>query len=253
MFSLHYVSPGGFKADLTPRGAGAFLLPEGFSGLVGQADDTSVSSVLFPGQTFGGLVVKPATGELRFGLRGPKGSLSRMWSSFAKLWDRQRKGTLILSSDMGSVSTEVRLSESIGPPPSSLKGLTYSPGLNVSLISDSGVWVGPLMHDVGAVGVENPGDVPVYPHVVWSGSGGQVVLPSGAQFMLPAVQGERRLLLDDSESCAVLNDGALDRSVWPISGVMAEPVPPGGSRTFTVPSGARLEWRVKYLNPWGAV
>lgn len=252
MYRLFYVPPGGGKVDLTPEGDGVFLLPEGVTGLVGQADDTVVSSVLFPGQVFESLVTRPMTGELRFGVRGRRGDLQGLWSDFSRLWSRRREGRLIVSSPVGSVSTGVRLSAGISPPPSSLKNESYSPGLNVPVVADSGVWSSGLMHGAGAVEVANPGDVALYPSIVWT-AGGQVVLPSDATFMLPTVEGERRLLLDDSESCAVLNDGALDRDIWPIPGAVAESVPPGESRTFTIPSGARLEWRVSYFDPWGAV
>ena len=70
--------------------------------------------------------------------------------------------------------------------------------------------------------------------------------------------GGRWLLLDESESCAVIDaNDKLDRALWLATrpGVVTEGVPPGTERTYKVrrTAGSRIvavEWRPGYLDPW---
>lgn len=120
-----------------------------------------------------------------------------------------------------SVDMRRRSSESMSVPVVCFEGL-----------AQSGVTTG-----TGVVTVTNKGDVPVCPKIRYSGAGGPVVGPSGARFTLPA-----------SSSETVVD---LDPMVLRLEGAFSESVPPGESGTWTLPKGARLEWRMGVADPWG--
>ena len=88
----------------------------------------------------------------------------------------------------------------------------------------------------GNVTIRNDGDVLIYPRLVWSGPGGQVVAPSGATFVLPPVEHATTLDLDTQE-------------VW-LEGVWSEAVAPGLVGTWRVPTGVRIEWEQQVADPW---
>lgn len=104
--------------------------------------------------------------------------------------------------------------------------------------------------EAGTVTITNLGDDMVRPQVRWQ-QGGTLVMPSGVRITLPTVPEERVLVLDEAESCVVLDpDGQPDELVWGSFPVYPEGVPEGETRTYTAPEGALVEWSVGYTNPW---
>lgn len=105
--------------------------------------------------------------------------------------------------------------------------------------------------ETGVVDVGNPGDRVIFPRVRWVGDGGVVVLPSGAEMELPAVDEPRVVFLDALESCVVVDDdGVVDDALWGAFQVFPEGVPVGERRRYILPPSAALAWDVGYTNPW---
>lgn len=239
MYSLEYVSPGGVSFDLFDRGR-VRVEADTIGGLVGQFEDTGVQVVGESGHSvfFGDRVVAPLEGSFTVVVRDPSA-----WREFYRAWSTRVQGSLILGFGGHRLLLRCRLAVPL-PFPASVP--RRGARVEVSVIGDSGVWVESFT-GTGLVTVTNFGDIPVWPEIVWSGSGGSVVLPSGAGFMLPAVDGESVLPLRRSNSGRVWQGGEL-------TGVrvdcFCESVPVGESRDFRVPAGARLSWDVGVLNPW---
>lgn len=216
----------------------------------------ATASALSGGQVPSALTLPPMTGSLALLLHAPDGGLVEMDREWRQAWDMRRECTLLLSGSRGArgeVSTRVRLDRVLDPPPGDLEDLGEYP-MNLVVSADSGCWwVGPH-HGTGLVTVSNTGDWPLTVRITWQGAGGQVTLPSGATFTLPPTSQERTLLLDDEESLAVVDeDGQVDTTLYPIPGVIAEPVPVGQTRVYQVPDGARVEWSIPVFDPWTVI
>ena len=69
---------------------------------------------------------------------------------------------------------------------------------------------------------------------------------------MPPVPGERVLYLSRHDSLVVRGmDGVVDHQAWAhVRGAYPEFVPVGETRTFTLPEGARLEYKVGVADPW---
>lgn len=253
MRKIAYTSPAGDYFELTSRDEPRVQLNEGgVSGLVASPDVPVASSVVGVGQVPTGLSVAGMSGSLSGLIVGQEGGeVAGLYRRWRRAWSVVKPGVLQVSTGDGSwVSTPVRaasIPDWVGKDEWDLVEIPWS----VSVVSDAGLWFGSPMWGEGSVTVTNIGDVNIHPKIRWKGAGGQVILPSGASFTLPVTSSERVLLLDPLESLAVVdNDDILDRALWPIAGAISEGVPPGESRIFTVPTGARLEWRVPLFDPW---
>lgn len=125
--------------------------------------------------------------------------------------------------------------------------------VDVSLVSDGdhgGLWSRSHQSDKKSVTVTNLGDVPVWPTVEWEGSGGVVMLPSGATLDLPAVDRPHFLPLARHKAGKVTSDRGFEPEITKKIGAVGEQVPVGESRKFSLPGGAKLHWREGVLDPW---
>lgn len=245
---LEWVSPHGDRiALINPEGdyEVACVAEDGIEGLVGSFDDESSEVPGVPGARFRlrDRRVQPLTGALECVLMD-----SSQWRRFRQAWSTRLTGTLRLTVDGLVWSLPCRLSEPVESPGRMPRAGTIIP---VNLISDGGVWT-TFREETGTVQVTNFGDVDLPVSVRWSGAGGNVVLPSGAVMRLPKVKAEHVVSLDPRSgmTAAVLaGDGSVEPSAAAMR-VLGEVVPVGEVGVFTVPAGARLEWKVGVFDPW---
>lgn len=253
MMFMEYTSPWGecfplLTADI-PR---VQVDTSGIQGLVANVEDVTVSASTSYGQVLDGLVVGEMTGTLvgRVHARDPL-ECERLYYRWRSAWDRRKEGVLRAGRDDGVVyHTRVRAAEvmdTMARDP--LNG--HETEFSINVVSDLGLWFGDEISGEGTVEVTNSGDVKIYPSIRWEGAGGQVTLPSGATFLLPAVTTEHTLVLNDDDSLAVNDaDGQLDHTLWPLPGAVAECIPEGETRHYTVPPGATLVWQTATFDPW---
>lgn len=242
---LSYVSPDGDVFGGLIGGGGPAIEVDTLTGFVGQFEDTRVQVPGVPGGfvDLRDRVVQPMTGSFTVVV----GSREE-WLRVRRGFSTSLPGRLELDNDNGAVWSPVRLAVSLPSP-----GAAPNEGarIPVELVSEAGCWFETHSAPGGVATVENDGDVPIAPTVVWSGAGGRVVLPSGASFSLPDVSGEHRLsLAPENSGRVVAPDGTFSKSVTQQAGAVGERVPIGMQRTYTVPSGARLEWNVGRFDPW---
>lgn len=186
--------------------------------------------------------------------------VAKLRADFVAAWEATsptRLGMLSVVRDDGERFTcDVRLG------PDGVTEPDYEPGrhsleeLSVDVVSDGGLWWVHRKSQNNIVTVTNMGQVEVWVEIVWNGAGGAVTCPSGASFTLPTVNGEHRLFLDPDYSCEVVNTSTGERNQTAMdaliaAGVFPEAVPNDGKEyTFTIPSTARLEWKIGVLSPW---
>lgn len=253
MYSVTYVSPTGEHFPLTTSTVPRVQLDaDGIEGMVAELTDVTITADTAIGQVLDDVRVGPMTGTLKTRvIAGTERDVMLLYRRFRTAWSRVRTGLLIIDQDEGlRLHTPIRLSGALSSP---ARDPEDEPEmiLEVPVVSDVGLWHGDRFYADGVVIVENPGDVVMYPQIRWSGAGGEVTLPSGATFTLPATEQPRVLYLDEGESCAVLDEeDNLDRTLWPVDGAVAEGVPPAQRREYRLPAGARLEWQSRFFDPW---
>ncbi|MCX7491466.1 hypothetical protein OS127_02840 [Corynebacterium sp. P6129] len=272
MFDLIYTSPSGRTWHLSRyTHEGVFVDEGGVEGLVGAVEEQVFASVGRAGQRLAGQQAQPLSGGLSVSVVGTADrSVMDAWLEFRADWSVRVPGTLtVVSPVLGSVSTPVRLRE---VPAAPTKFLEPGAGdsMSLRLVGDDGVWWGSWLRvvssggDVSSVTVTNPGDVTVWPRLrVDRGCTGTITLPSGKQVSMTVPDDDERaagrwLLLDESESCAVLDENdRIDRALWLETrpGVVTEGVPPGTERTYRIQRAAgdgtvAIEWRPGYMDPW---
>lgn len=253
-WSMAYFSPSGKSWSLTSQDWIAGLRAGGITGLVGKLNPTTITAIGVPGQTIEGFQVPPAEGSLDLFVRGDGvRSATEVWVELrSELRYRAPLGTLMISSPMGQVSTLLRVSGDLPSPDVDNLHATEKP-LRVPLSNDSGLWWLEGQHGAGTVTVTNHGDVIAWPEIEWVGAGGRVKLPSGATFVLPPVRETRRISLEPRRSRYVVDrSGKLDKELWAkIRGVvLPEGVPEEQARTYELPEGAILRWKIGVLDPW---
>lgn len=253
-WSMTYFSPSGKSWVLTSQDWIAGLRAGGITGLVGKLNPTTITAIGVPGQTIDGFQVPPAEGSLDLFVRGDgMRSATEVWVELrSELRYRAPLGTLMINSPMGQVSTRLRVSGDLPSPDVDNLHATEKP-LRVPVANDSGLWWLEGQHGTGTITVTNHGDVPTWPEIEWVGAGGRVKLPSGATFILPPVQETRRISLEPRRSRYVVDSsGKLDKNLWEkIRGVvLPEGVPEEQSRTYELPEGAILRWKIGVLDPW---
>lgn len=245
-YELDLVSPTGETFNLIADGEpGPIGVEAGtVEGLTGSFEDHPVQAVGVPGQIidFRDRVITPMTGSL-----GVVVQSSEDWHDFRRAWSTWEYSWLVLSIGGARYRLAVRLPAAFKFPAAIPK---CGDRVKVDVIADSpGVWTVPLSGE-GTVTVTNYGDVPIWPEIVWEGAGGDVTLPSGASFTLPAVKEEHRVPLARSNSGRIFRGDEYDRILTRKAGVVGESVPRGEERDFTVPPGARLVWEIGVFDPF---
>lgn len=242
-YSLEYLSPDGrrFRLIGAPYEV-AFVPDEGIEGFIGEFEDSGVTMPGVHGRMvdYRDRTVSETTGTLHVRVIDPE-----RWPDFIGAFHSRREGTLVLEGERRFV-LPVRLAPGFAPPEHKIK---LGSEIALPLVSDRAVWQ-ETGTGTGAVTVTNWGDVTVYPRISWSGAGGAVILPSGARFTLPSVPERHTVSLSPLDGGEVTNSRGVDKALSKSVGAVAEGVPIDTSRTFTVPTGARLEWEVGVFNPW---
>ncbi|OFT64092.1 MULTISPECIES: hypothetical protein [Corynebacterium] len=243
-YSMRYIAPGGQVYNLLRGGrSGAFIDMGTLTGFVGEFEDAPVKTVGVAGVMvdFRDRVVNQMTGSFTLVV------FSREeWVQARRDFSTRQYGTLILEGESRYV-LRVRSSVSLPAPGSVPRSGTR---IELSLVSDDGVWVSEVSEPDSVVTVTNWGDVPVWPRIVWDGAGGSVILPSGAELHLPAVDKQHTLHLERRESGRVYTRDGVAKEVTRKVDAVGECVPVGESRTFTIPEGARLDWEIGVFDPW---
>lgn len=241
--------------DFTGKWA-AGIKSGGVTGLVGSVTDSTASPIGMPGQVVTGQVVDVMRGSLTFhcradGSRDAGRVQADLRSAFSALKSRQNEITL--DSPVGEVHALVRLDgkhNAVVEDPSWDDDVVLN--VEIPVVGDKGVWWADVPDGADIVTVTNWGDVFLWVEIVWSGPGGVVTLPSEATFILPPTAETRILSLSRAKSLAVKDiEGNLDQVLHrQLRGVPPEGVPAGESRTFTVPAGALVRYKVGVLDPW---
>lgn len=197
------------------------------------------------------------SGQLLVVVDGPSvgRSNAEVLAEFRQDFDDELYGTLVARSDdfLGELSARVRLA-----PDSSIPFPEVQPDergfvqFSVPVESDRARWVCEESYGGPVCEVENYGVGPCFPRVVWSGSGGRLVMPSGASLVLPAVSEPRVIDFDPRRSGYVTDlEGREDRELWvQLRGFYFEGVPRRARRRFVIPDGARLIAPVAVREPW---
>lgn len=252
---ISYISPDGRETPLTENGP-LFVLEDGFKTFVGQIARSEVSASGRPGVRPGALTIGAMKATLPVHIHHVNGTVSvqETWERWRADWSLTRDGVLRFEGThpLGTLLLAVRLESipaGVGKDLREVESLT----VDVPVYASDGVFYTTPINTVGAVG-NGAGHVPVYPSIVWEGAGGKVTAPSGATFVLPAVEERRQILLDPEESYVVLTpnrevDEALTETLW--GEVFAEPTMPGESDTWILPAGAEMQYQVGVLDPWG--
>lgn len=256
MRTITYITPDGTAWPLTEHDWTSAIEHGGISGLVGETRDQVITGPDLIGQILDSQDIGPMTGGLTVYIAGDETrSADKMWRELRAGLStaKGREGTLVISSERaGRVYAKVRLQKIVGAPESDPDDETVLK-IVLPLVCDDGVWWTAPMSAPGQAVVHNSGDVYLEPRIHWSGSGGQVKVPSGASFTLPAVGSPRIFECSSAKAFAVLRmDGSVDYELLAQLALTALPegIPPGQSRAYSLPAGAVLIWQLGYLDPW---
>lgn len=196
--------------------------------------------------------VNPINGTLGLQIRGQ--DAPSLYREVMGCFDHEAPAIIRQVDGARVIELEVRLADgqSIEPAETLPEG-HHLVNMDVPIVVHRGCWVESHIVKATSVTVDNTGPVEVIPSIEWT-TGGDVVMPSGAKFILPTVPAKRILSLDLAESYPVTDaEGVLDRSLYKqIRGrvVLAETVPPGATRTYKLPAGASLVYKVGVKNQW---
>lgn len=246
MMRLQVAGVDGSSWDLTDPRSAVFIEADTIEGLVGTFSDNLQAFPTAPGGVVDlrDRVVEPLAGSFTVVVKDPQA-----WARFRAGWSTCSDSTMVLT--IGGVVFSVRARLSTALPFPAVRPAVGT-RLVVSVVSYDGVWltahsqVGP-----GGIMVVNAGDVPVWPVLSWLGAGGVVTLPSGAQFSLPTVSSRYSLSMDRREAGLVRDEaGLVDRDLSRQVMVLGEGVPVGESRTWMLPAGVVLSWKLGHLDPW---
>lgn len=256
-YEVVYVDPHGRSWDLSYGEAGVVLLEGGLDGLAGVRATEGVRLAGVPGQVVipGSAGVEPVSGVLRVLLDpGDVVPMEQLYPAWVSAWSYDLAGRLELRREGGPMTWfACRLGDEGLPAPQRSPLLQRRIPMDIPYVIDDGVfWE--RGSGTNNVTVTNRGHVYVWPRVYWSGRGGAVTMPSGAQVVLPDAGSEERIFhFDPVESGLVSDrDGNPDRVLWEKvrRSYFAEAVPPGQERTYTMFSGARLEYDIGFSTPW---
>lgn len=227
----------------------------GIDGLTGSLSDVAVTPLGVGGQVVVSQEPAPIQGSLTFHCRGEGDrDAGQVYADLRRAFSplRGRESTLRVVSPTGEADLRVRRGGAMSDPVEDPSWSDMVLSVQVPVVADEGVWWLPPVVLFGEAPVVNSGDVPVFVTVGWSGAGGQVTMPSGATFTLPPVQETRYLHLSRRRSLSVTDGGGVrDDVLWrQLRGLAPEVVPVGAQRTFRVPDGAWVEYRLGVLDPW---
>lgn len=254
-YQLEWVDHTGEVWSISALGWVAGIRADGIEGLVGSPTDVAVTAPGEPGQVVESQQIPPLSGALRFAVRGDGARSAADVAAALRVGFSHRKvgEVRIRGGVLGPLSARVRRAGEVPPPSVDPGSEEVILGLDVPVAADDGCWWTEPVTSTNIATVTNSGDVPVWVEIEWVGPGGRVVLPSGASFVLPAVSEARVLSLSRAESMIVTNaDGVVDHALWrQLRGeVLPETVPVDQSRTFQLPEGASLTYRMGVLDPW---
>lgn len=253
---LTYVAPDGeyFRLHGAKLDDGLTLVEDTLEGFVAEFEDTPVQVVGVPGQrvNMADRVFKPLTGSFDVVVTSEEA-----WSRFARsLRDSEPRGIfppgpvplgwdtpayLMLEYGMEWYQLPVRLATVPSAPGRQIR---LGSQMKVNLVSDLGVWL-QVHSQLGESQVNNVGATPIWPRIWWKGAGGEVTLPSGATYNLPAVQSDHVVDMGRVYSRDGF-DRELTRQIDPVS----EVVQPGKMAPYRVPDGALVQFAVGVMNPW---
>lgn len=255
MSEMVYVSPNGVVIDLVKPGDWSRRIAyAGVSGLVGAKTSSPLTAVNVPGQVPVGFRTTEMKGTLMLQVvGGPSESVDALVSEVNREFVSDAYGTLVLSRESAPrLNARVRLDGAIDFPKSFLDSGDCDAEVGVPVICDDGYWATDVLSGADSVTVTNPGDVLIWPSIVWKGAG-SVALPSGAVVTLPNAPDWRRLSLDPYTSHEVTDmSGTVDEPISDATAQLSlgEGVPQRQSRTYLTEGQVRLEWKIGYLNPW---
>lgn len=196
--------------------------------------------------------VGESSGSLTVNVRPAEGRTAlENWHRFVSMFEPDDYSTLVLTSPNQRVfRTRVRLAAEGVPEPEITAPVFLALGL--PLVRDNSMWSLVTTQDGPTVAVTNTGKTPLFPSIKWT-TGGTVTLPSGATFTLPTVPVARTVTLNHNLFFDVTDHaGKRDVNLWRQinAQVLGEMVPIGATRTFTIPSGAKLITETEVNKPW---
>ena len=249
MYEMTYVSPDGKSFALT--GGQIEVAEGGVDKLTGSVKERAYAAVGMPGQLLESHIIEPIRGALTLVLVStPTKPAEALAFELRRAFSHHRPGQLAAATPRGVARLRCRLDGTITDP-AEVYSRSSGLELRIPLVADEGVWkVGPYT-GTDKTRVSNFGDATTYLEITWQGSGGPITLPSGATLTLPATSERRRLLLNPTDSCAIIDPaGAVDHALWRQIPYLPEGVPAGGQRTYQLPAGATATWHVSTLDPW---
>lgn len=249
MYEMTYVSPDGKSFALT--GGQIEVAEGGVDKLIGSVKERAYVAVGMPGQLLESHVIEPIRGSLALVIDStPTKPAEVLVFELRRAFSHRRLGQLAVTTPRGVARLRCRLDGTITDP-TEVHSRSSGLELRIPLVADEGVWkVGPYT-GAGKINVSNFGDTTTYLEITWQGSGGPITLPSGATLTLPTTSERRYLLLNPTDSCAIIDDaGGVDHTLWHQIPYLPEGVPAGGQRTYQLPAGATATWHVSTLDPW---
>lgn len=228
----------------------------GLSGMVGQVATTALTAVGVPGHTPVAHPVQPMLGELTLHVvPDSQRSLDQIAAQVRREFSQTVPGLLVMERDHAAsdLSVPARAGGPIAPPPETLDDADYVE-MKIPLVGDQGLWRHSPLADTGQVTVTNAGDDFCWPVVEWWGPA-SIELPSGLTVALPWTAGDGRLRvsMDPFTSHEVVHeDGTVHEQLTAGSGrwPLAEGIPVGQQRAYTLSGDARLIWQLAVLDPW---
>lgn len=254
MYRISYVSPQGHHWDLSERLWTVTVSKAGIKGMVGEMEDSVVTSAQWGGQTVTHQAPKPMTGDLTLIVYAEStGDVDELYAKLRAGFSSREEGTLNIAGDRyGSLTTSVRLNGHIAAPDVDTDGEQYVAEVTIPLVADSGLWLQEGFTARGEAEVNNPSDVPLHVGVTWS-KASQLKLPSGWPVTLPEA-GQRVTMSLDPRTGYTVRDAMGNKlpelTSQVVKTVVPEPVPPGSSRTYTARGDAALVWQIPTLDPW---
>lgn len=253
---LVWIGCDGVEWPLTEYGVrGVFLEEGGISGLVGGLD-TQPQPLITTSTRFNDGVARPL--ELTLNLVaasstskwGQHGNIPDIMAEFTRGCSPIDTGILRLEDDQ--LGTKWDLDATATCP--GLQHPNHQSGAErfvLTLAAPRGLWRSRYVMNGPTITVINTGDAVTHPKIRWAEDGGKVILPSGASFTLPTVQGWRTLNLDPATTNDVVDDdGTFDHETWRKIDILTEGVPRHETRTFTIPKEAELHWDIYSYTPW---
>lgn len=244
-YTIDYIGPGDKLRIASDPASDVFIEAGTLEGFRGQFEDSGQQAIGVPGQVIDirDRVTQPMEGSFTLVVWDPE-----IWPKVRAAFSSRDVGELVLKGPVRELYLPVRLAESLPSPDTHPE---RGSRIEVRLISDGGVWLEPVVDPGPRVVITNAGEVPVWTKIDWDGAGGQVVMPSGAQFTLPRVNGVHSLMLDRRHAGEVyLPDGSYSNTLSRQIGAVAEMVPVGAEAEMLIPPDAQVAYSLGVYDPW---